>query len=130
MQASNFGKYTLLAHATTAGSTALTAEVDMSNFTGCEFLGGVGTTGVAMTLTIKTGASTTDTFVALSGATHATTGGSDLGVVDVYRPRERWLQCVANVATASKMMVFARQYGPRNLQSATTYDTSVVSPDT
>ena len=131
MQASNFCKWGSLSQATTAGSTSLTVEVDMANFEGCEFLGVAGSTSaIAHTMTIKTGASTTDSFVALSGATKATTSGNDFAIVDVYKPRERWLQAVFSSTAASEKFVICRQYGARKLQSATTYDTAVVSPNT
>lgn len=131
MQQSNYCKWVLLGQATTAGSTGLTAEVDMANYEGVEFIGVAGSTStIAHTLAAATGASTTDSFVALSGATHATTGGNDFAVLDVYRPRERWLQVTFTTTAASEKVLLARQYGPRKLQSATTYDTAVVSPNT
>lgn len=131
MQASNYSKWTLISQATTAGSTGLTGEVDMSNFEGVEFVGIAGSTSaIAHTLTVKVGASTTDTFVAISGATKATTSGNDFAIVDVYKPVERWLQATWTSTAASEKILMARQYGPRKLQSSTTYDTVVVGSAT
>ncbi len=131
MQLSNFIN-AQVAQATTATAASVTVEQDMQNFTGCLFIGVGGTTSaVAHTMTINTAASTTASFVAATGASHATTGGNgDLAVVDVYRPRKRWLQGVFSSTANSRKFVAAIPYGPRNLQSGSTYVTAVVSPDT
>jgi len=128
-QLSNFIAITRMGEGST-GTTSLTEAVDMANFQGVVFLGNSGTTGTALTLTASHGASTTG-FVALSGGTHATTGGNDIGVLDVYRPRKRYVRCVATSATTVniRMSLYAIRYGPRVIQSSTN-DTLVVSPDT
>ncbi len=131
MQLSNYTKCTLLGQATTAGSTGLTGEVDMQNFEGVEFIGVAGSTSaIAHTLTALIGASTTDTFVAISGATKATTSGNDKARVDIYRPTERWVQATFTSTAASEKVLLALQYGPRNLQTGSTDITSVVGSAT
>lgn len=129
MPASNYGKWIRLGVASST-ETSVAGEVDMQNFAGCEFAGVSHSSGGAVTLTIGVGASTTDTFVAISGGSHATTGNADIAVVDVYKPVERWLQGTLATTAAARTTLLARQYGPRNLQSATTYDTLVVGSAT
>ncbi len=130
-QLHNYTKVTLLGQATTAGSTGLTGEVDMSNFEGVAFIGVAGSTStIAHTLAASIGASTTDTFVAISGGSHATTGGNDFAMVNVHRPVERWVQAAFTSTAASEKVLLAVQYGPRNLQSSSTYVTSVVGSAT
>jgi hypothetical protein len=118
-----------LAEQSTGGGTSINEAVDMQNFAGVMFLGNVGTTGTALTLTAAGGASTTG-FVNLTSGTHATTGGNDIAVLDVYKPRHRYVRCTASTTANARMSVFAIRYGPRNLQSASTNATLVVSPDT
>lgn len=131
MQRSNYSKWTLLGQATTATAASVTGEVDMNGYEGCEFIGVAGSTAtVAHTLTVKVGASTTDTFVAISGATKATTGGNDFAVVDVYRPVERWLQAVWSTTANTEKLLLARQYGPRVIPVSSTYDTQVIGSAT
>ena len=130
MQASNYGKWTRLGIASST-ATSVTGEVDMQNFEGVEFCGVAHSSAdIAYTLATKIGASTTDTFVAISGGSHATSGNADFAVVDVFRPTERWVQAVFSTTAAARTALMARQYGPRKLQSGTTYDTLVVGSAT
>ena len=123
-------KVTLLAQATTADSSSIAGEVDMNGWNGCMFVAAAGSTSsAAHTLTISTAASTTASFVNLTGATKATTSGNDQAVVDVSYPRKRWLKGTVT-GTASKRLLFSIQYGPRSLNASSTYDTIVISPDT
>jgi hypothetical protein len=120
---------TRLNEQSTGGGNSVNEAVDMQNFTGVLFLGNVGTTGTALTLTAAHGASTTG-FVNVTGGTHSTTGGNDIAVLDVYKPRKRYVRCTASTTANARMSVFAVRYGPRNLQSSSTNATLVVSPDT
>lgn len=119
---------TRLAEQSTGGGASINEAVDMANFEGVLFLGNVGTTGTALTLTAAGGATTTG-FVNLTGGTHATTGGNDIAVLDIYRPRHRYVRCTAATTANARMQLFAFRYGPRTLQSSTA-GTLVISPDT
>lgn len=124
-------KVSSVAQATTADAANVAIEVDMSGWDGCYFLGIAGSTATtAHTMTISTAASTTASFVNCSGATKATTSGNDFAVVDVYRPRKRWLKGTFSSTANSKKAMIALQYGYRNANISSTYDTIVVSPDT
>jgi len=131
MQASNYDKYSHLADATTAVSSGISGEIDMAGFEGCQFVAIIGSSGLATTVTVSQAASTTATFVNVDGGTKSSTGGKALVLVDVYRPRKRYLKATTtNTTVGCRHQLVARQYGVRKLQSATTYDTAVVSPDT
>lgn len=120
-----------VAQATTADAANVAIEVDTAGWDGCYFLGIAGSTATtAHTMTISTAASTTASFVAVSGGTKATTSGNDFAVVDVFRPRKRWLKGTFSSTANSKKAMVAILYGPRNLNTSSTYDTFVVSPDT
>jgi hypothetical protein len=119
---------TRLAEQSTGGGTSINEAVDMANYEGVLFLGNVGTTGTALTLTAAHGASTTG-FVNLTGGTHATTGGNDIAQLDVYRPRKRYVRCTASTTANARIQLFAIQYSSRT-QLASTAGTLVVSPDT
>lgn len=120
---------TRLAEQSTGGGTSINEAVDMQNFAGVVFLGNVGTTGTALTLTAAGGASTTG-FDNLTGGTHSTTGGNDIAVLDIYKPMQRYVRCTASTTANARMSVFAIRYGARNLQSSSTNATLVISPDT
>jgi hypothetical protein len=120
-----------VAQSTTATAANVAIEVDMVGWDGCYFLGVAGSTATtAHTMTISTAASTTASFVALTGATKATTAGNDFAVVDVVRPRKRWLKGTFSSTANSEKFMVAIQYAPRNLNTSSTYDTIVISPDT
>ena len=126
-----YTKRTLLGESSTAGTTGITAEVDMQNWTGVFFWGNIGTTAAgAHTLAGLIGASTTDTFVAISGATKASTAGNDTVELDIYKPAERWVQATFTSTAATEKTLLAIQYGPRNLQANTTNVTLVVGSAT
>lgn len=130
MQLSNYIKITRLGIASST-ATSVTGEVDMSNFEGVALVGVAhSSANIAYTMTANIGASTTDTFVAINGGTKATTGNADFAVVDIYRPTERWVQGVFSTTAAARTSMIAIQYGPRKLQSGTTYDTLVVGSAT
>ena len=120
-----------VAQATTADAANVAVEVDMAGWDGCYFLGIAGSTAVtAHTMTISTAASTTASFVNCTGATKATTSGNDFAVVDVYRPRKRWLKGTFSSTANSKKAMVAIQYCGRAANLSSTYDTIVVSPAT
>lgn len=99
-------------------------RIDMANYEGVVFVVPITDsvdTGVA-TLTIEQNSADSDTgMAALSGAVSTVTSAAndDLNgqvlIVDVYRPRERYLQAVRTSATANIAFgtVIAILYGPR-----------------
>lgn len=101
-------------------------RIDMAGYEGVVFFTTITDstdTGVA-TLTIEQNTADSDTgMAALSGAVAAATSGADddlngkLLVVDVYRPRERYVQAVRTSATANIAFgeVHAVLYGARKL---------------
>lgn len=100
--------------------------IDMANFEGVMFVASITdsvNTGVA-TLTIEQNDANSDTGMsALAGAVAmATSGANDdlngqLLIVDIYRPRERYVQAVRSSATANIAFgtMFAVLYGARKL---------------
>lgn len=99
-------------------------RIDMANWEGVVFIAAVTdsvATGVA-TLKVEQNSADSDTgMAALSGATATATCASNddindkLLVIDVYRPRERYVQAVRTSATANIAFgsVVAILYGPR-----------------
>lgn len=131
MNLSYFTKVYSVAQATTADAASVAIEVDTAGYEGCYFIGIAGSTATtAHTMTISTAASTTASFVNMTGATKATTSGNDFAVVDVCKPRKRWLKGTFSSTANSKKAMAAILYGPRSAQISSTYDTVVVSPDT
>lgn len=121
--------YKLLINPTAASSADLTGStIDTAGYDGCEFTAIIGDAAgsATSTLAIYTSASTTG-LVAISGATAVTTGGADnkLLVVDICKPRKRYLQPRLDLSTTADTLiggVVARLYRGRNL--ATTASTT------
>lgn len=118
-------------------------RLDMANYEGVIFIVPITDsviTGVA-TLTIEQNTADSDTgMAALSGATATATSAAndDLNdtvlIVDVYRPRERYVQAVVTSATANIAFgtMVAIQYGPKKAPitqpASVQASTQVVSP--
>lgn len=97
-------KVDMVVNPTSAGVAGATtgASVDMAGYDGCAFVCNVGTatSGATATLAVRTSAST-GSWVAISGATCVSTGGADNGLlmVDVYKPRKRYLSPLLTIGT-------------------------------
>jgi len=118
-------------------------RLDMANWDGCIFIGVItdsAATGVA-TLTIEQNTADSDTgMAALSGATATKTCtvnddiNNTLLIVDIYRPQERYIQCVETSATANIAFgnMIAIQYKGRKMPitqpTSVSASTLVVSP--
>ena len=97
-------------------SSAPVIEIDTADCEGVLFIAVPGTT-VARTgaLSLKTAASTTATFVAVS-STHTLTSTAatrDVLCVDVYKPAKRWIQATYSATADMEARMLAFKYGLR-----------------
>ena len=108
--------YCLATDAAASNTDADGAVVDTANFDGCIFVTSIEdsvATGVA-TLTAMQCDTSGGTYAALSGAVATATSATNddlntkLLVVDVYRPRERYLK--ANITSATANIAFGATY--------------------
>lgn len=136
MQLSNAVKFIKVKDHSAAATTDVTSDVvDTAGYEGVVFVTSFGTAAANNTLKVQQ-----DTTSAMSGAadlasTSVASGTSDEDVwIDVYRPRERYLQVVASRGTSSTLeSVWAILYGPRvlpvdNTTSGTIIGEQHVSP--
>jgi hypothetical protein len=97
-------------------SSSPVIEIDTANCEGVLFIAVPGTT-VARTgaLSLKTAASTTATFVAVSSTHTMTSTGAtrDVLVMDVYKPVKRWIQATYASTADSETRMLAFKYGLR-----------------
>lgn len=127
MQLSKMSTLTKLATGST-GVTTKNEAVDMAGYEGVYFFATGGTTATAVTITIAHGATTTG-FVNVSGGTKASTGGSAVVGVDVYKPVKRYVRATASSTASSRIELIALQYGAKEEPlTAPTYGLSLVSP--
>jgi len=105
----------------TTGGTNIPGVVDMQGYDGCLFIAETWSTQIdanTCTLSIAEGA-TTAAFVSLSagGATAYTTAANstsaELICIDVFRPRDRYLQANVNATAGHVYSVLAIQYTGR-----------------
>lgn len=120
---------TSIAHApAAAGATDITdcAVIDMQNYHGCRFIVSLGTiTADAVTsIHVKQAAAAASGTALTNGAdlegtsiSIADDGDNKLYILDVYRPRERYLQLQIKRATANAVLnlAIAEQYEPRKV---------------
>jgi hypothetical protein len=131
-------KITRVTNAVAAGQAATASDIlDMSGFEGVVFiaaLGDVSDTSVVTLTAQQNTANSTSGMATLSGSATFTAGASDadnkLLVLDVYRPRERYVRAVFTSATANAVKdgVIAIQYGPRVMP--VTQGSTVIDSDT
>lgn len=127
-------KWTVIHTGATAETTALTTDIiDMSGWEGVEFIVVTQdvTSGSVLGLTVRQNtANSTTGMAALSGSVTFTAGASSadqkLMIVDLYKPRERYLDANVTRTTANAIIgaVIARQYQGR--KGAVTQSTSHV----
>lgn len=140
MQLTNEVK-TIVAHApVAAGATDVTdaTVIDMQNFEGCRFIVVFGalTAGAVTGIRVQQAAAKTSDTALTSGAdlegSAVSIADSEDGkalIVDVYKPRERYLQVQIDRATQNAVVeaVIAEQYGPR--KHPVTKDATVASQE-
>lgn len=123
---------------TVAGQAATASDIlDMSGFDGVLFIAKLGDVTATSVLTLAAQQNTANSTVGmatLSGSVTYTAAASDadddLLVLDVYRPRERYVRAVLTSvdANAVKNGIIAIQYGPR--VKPVTQGTTVLDSDT
>lgn len=130
-------KVTRVSNAVAAGTTDInSSEVDMQNFEGVKFyvLFGAITAGAVTSIKAQQ-----DTVTGMAGAadlegtalTVADDDDNQIAILDVYRPRERFVRCVVDRGTQNAVVdgIIAVQYGPR-VMPATNDATTVVGLET
>lgn len=134
MNLSKNTKVTMIQAPLVAGATdPLSSSIDMSGYEGCLFIGnwGTATGGATGSLQVQTAASTTATFVDLTGAVVASTGGGSdgYGLVDVYQPQKRYLKTQITRATSNLEWggTLAIQYGAKKVPSVHSSTTNVAT---
>ena len=125
-------------NAVAAGTTDQnSSSVDMQNYEGVLFLAAFGTLTASQITQMKAQQSSddgaSDAFADLLGTLTgplADADGNKLLVLDVFRPRERYVRCVVDRGTANAVIdgVIAIQYGAR--KGETTHDVTVKSAET
>ena len=97
-------------------SSSPVIEIDTANCEGVLFIAVPGTTAARTgALSIKTAATTTASFVAVS-STHtmtSTAAARDVLVLDVYKPAKRWLQVTYAATADMEARMLAFKYGLR-----------------
>jgi len=116
MQLSKNTKLTKVAAAAVSAGTAVTSDaVDMQGFEGVMFFGSIATANAGnFAKARQDSASNMGAAADLEGTKNVTGDDADSFLIDVYRPRERYVDCQvvragANTATGD---IYALQYGP------------------
>jgi hypothetical protein len=107
----------VLAGASSAGTTLTSSAVDMQGFEGVMFVGSIATVNAANFAKVQQSSDdgSSDTYADLEGTKNVPGDDADSFLIDIYRPRERYLKLLidrggANTATGD---VYAIQYGAR-----------------
>lgn len=106
----------LVASAATAATTAVnTAVVDTAGFLGVAFFGTIAVTNAGNTIKVQQGAVANLSDAAdLLGTGTATTTNGDAVLVDVFRPRERFVRAViTRTSSTATGDIYAVLYGPK-----------------
>lgn len=107
-------KVTKVAAAATSAGTAIdSTAVDMSGFEGVIFVGSIATANAGNTANAAQATTSGGSYADLAGSEVAPGDNGDSFLIDVYRPRERFVRCEidrsgANSATGD---IYAIQYG-------------------
>ncbi len=103
------------AGATTAGSELVSDSIDMKGFEGCFFVGRFATVNATNTAKVTQSAVTGSGHSDLLGTALSPGDDDDSFLIDVYRPRERFLRLVITRSGADTVTgdVYAIQYGPK-----------------
>lgn len=124
---------TLIAHApVAAGATDVTdcAVIDMQGYEGVRFIVGFGTitSGAATSIRAKQAAAASSATALTNGADMEGTGitvpddgDNKIYILDIYKPRERYVQLLIKRASQNAVVDFAiaEKYGARKLPVAT-----------
>jgi len=119
MNISKRTKLQRVSNAVAAGTTTITSSaVDTKGFRGCRFIvpfGAIVSTGV-QSVEIHQATTSTGTYAAMAGTNVALADTDDNKIVniDIRSPREQFLKCVVNRATANSTVdgIFAELYDP------------------
>jgi len=125
----------VLANQTSAGTALNSASVDMQGFEGCIFVGVINTANAGNFANVAQSSDdgVGDAFADLAGTKVVPGDNNDSFMIDIFKPRERYLRCEidrsgANTATGD---VYAIQYGARKMptsQGATVDAEAHISP--
>lgn len=87
-------KVTLVAAGATSAGTAINSTaVDMSGFEGVIFIGSIATANAGNTALAAQATTSGGSYADLAGTTVAPGDSGDSFLIDVYRPRERYVRC-------------------------------------
>lgn len=107
----------VLAGASSAGTTLTSDAVDTEGYEGCMFFGSIATANAGNYAKVQQSSDdgSADAYADLEGTKLATGDDADSFLIDVYKPRERYLKCLivrggVNTATGD---VYALLYNPR-----------------
>ncbi len=107
----------VLAGASSAGTTLTSSAVDTQGFEGVMFVGSIATANAGNFAKVQQSSDdgSSDTYADLEGTKLVTGNDADSFLIDINKPRERYLKCLvvrggANTATGD---VYAILYGPR-----------------
>ena len=129
-QISNQIKTTRVSNAVAAGTSDIdSSSVDMTDFEGVRFTVAFGTITSGAATTIKAAQSANDSSwndLLATAITVADDDDNQLAVLDIWRPKDRYVRCTVTRATQNAVVdgIVAEQYGPRLLP--TTDDSSTV----
>jgi hypothetical protein len=134
MEMSKMTRLTLVAAAAGAATTAVVSTaIDMANFEGVMFFGNVATGAANNIVKAQQGLLADGSDAAdLTGTANAITANNNQFLVDIYRPRERYVRVsLARGTSTASGEIYALQYGPRvqpTTQASTVKLESFVSP--
>ena len=109
-------KLVLVASAATAATSAVNTDViDTAGFEGVAIFGTIAVTNAGNTLKVQQGAAANLSDAAdLTGTATATTTNGDAVLVDVFRPRERYVRgVITRTASSATGDFYAVLYNPR-----------------
>lgn len=100
---------------TSAGTTVTSDAIDTQGFEGCMFVGSIATANAANFAKVQQSSDdgSSDTYADLTGTKVVPGDDGDSFLIDIYKPRERYLKCLidrggANTATGD---IYAILYG-------------------
>jgi hypothetical protein len=109
-------KVILIEAAASSGTTDLESDVvDTAGFEGCVFVGSIATANAANYAKVQQCDTSDGSFADLEGTKLVTGDNGDSYLIDVYRPRERYLKLYVERGGAATVTgdVYAILYGPR-----------------
>jgi hypothetical protein len=130
---SRAGKVTRISNAVAAGTTAVTSSaIDMKGFDSCQFVVFFGAITANAVTSVKAQQSSddgsSDAYADLAGTsiTVADDDDNQTVILDIDKPRERYLKCVVSRATQNAVVdgIFAIQYNA--VEQPVTHDAATV----